>query len=41
MLDKELAGKDGKITYAQSGGRRVPTAGSREQSPRSPAPTSS
>ncbi|GGT23047.1 cell division protein [Streptomyces purpureus] len=30
MLDKELAGKDGKITYAQSGGRRVPTAGARE-----------
>ncbi|MEV6328224.1 penicillin-binding protein 2 [Streptomyces sp. NPDC051909] len=28
MLDKELAGKDGKIRYAQSGGRRVPTAGS-------------
>ncbi|MGI5399607.1 peptidoglycan D,D-transpeptidase FtsI family protein [Streptomyces sp. CA-135486] len=30
MLDKTLAGQDGKITYAQSGGRRVPTAGSRE-----------
>ncbi|MEU3300645.1 penicillin-binding protein 2 [Streptomyces sp. NPDC006678] len=30
MLDKELAGEDGSITYAQSGGRRVPTAGSRE-----------
>ncbi|MET7620257.1 penicillin-binding protein 2 [Streptomyces sp. NPDC005408] len=30
MLDKALAGKDGQITYAQSGGRRVPTAGSRE-----------
>ncbi|XIE78202.1 peptidoglycan D,D-transpeptidase FtsI family protein [Streptomyces sp. SBR177] len=28
MLDKELAGQDGKIRYAQSGGRRVPTAGS-------------
>ncbi|MEV5973546.1 penicillin-binding protein 2 [Streptomyces sp. NPDC051921] len=28
MLDTELAGKDGKIRYAQSGGRRVPTAGS-------------
>ncbi|GGT64575.1 peptidoglycan D,D-transpeptidase FtsI family protein [Streptomyces lateritius] len=28
MLDKELAGKDGKIRFAQSGGRRVPTAGS-------------
>ncbi|MEW2084781.1 penicillin-binding protein 2 [Streptomyces sp. NPDC005283] len=30
MLDKVLAGQDGQITYAQSGGRRVPTAGSRE-----------
>ncbi|MFI1399111.1 peptidoglycan D,D-transpeptidase FtsI family protein [Streptomyces sp. NPDC020681] len=30
MFDKPLAGEDGKITYAQSGGRRVPTAGSRE-----------
>ncbi|MER6996278.1 penicillin-binding protein 2 [Streptomyces sp. NPDC000410] len=30
MLDKELAGEDGRITYAQSGGRRVPTAGARE-----------
>lgn len=30
MLDKALAGKDGQVTYAQSGGRRVPTAGSRE-----------
>ncbi|MEU5983876.1 penicillin-binding protein 2 [Streptomyces sp. NPDC047434] len=29
MLDAELAGKDGKIRYAQSGGRRVPTAGSK------------
>ncbi|MFJ7067164.1 peptidoglycan D,D-transpeptidase FtsI family protein [Streptomyces sp. NPDC101115] len=28
MLDKELAGKDGKIRFAQAGGRRVPTAGS-------------
>lgn len=28
MLDKELAGQDGKIRFAQSGGRRVPTAGS-------------
>ncbi|MEU6930239.1 penicillin-binding protein 2 [Streptomyces sp. NPDC046385] len=28
MLDKDLAGKDGKIRFAQSGGRRVPTAGS-------------
>lgn len=30
-LEKELAGEDGKITYAQSAGRRVPTAGSEEQ----------
>ncbi|MDH2394082.1 penicillin-binding protein 2, partial [Streptomyces sp. HNM0663] len=30
MLDKALAGQDGKITYAQSGGRRVPTATSSE-----------
>ncbi|MGW0733355.1 peptidoglycan D,D-transpeptidase FtsI family protein [Streptomyces sp. NPDC002851] len=30
QLDKALAGEDGKITYAQSGGRRVPTAGGRE-----------
>ncbi|WP_326811867.1 penicillin-binding protein 2 [Streptomyces scopuliridis] len=30
MLDKQLAGEDGKVTYAQSGGRRVPTASSRE-----------
>ncbi|WP_228977745.1 penicillin-binding protein 2 [Streptomyces sp. DH12] len=30
MLDEELAGRDGKITYAHSGGRRVPTAGARE-----------
>ncbi|MEU6883628.1 penicillin-binding transpeptidase domain-containing protein [Streptomyces sp. NPDC046712] len=29
MLDKELAGQDGKIRFAQSGGRQVPTAGSR------------
>lgn len=29
-LNKELAGKDGKIRYAQSGGRLVPTAGSTE-----------
>jgi cell division protein FtsI (penicillin-binding protein 3) len=29
-LNKQLAGKDGKITYAQSGGHQVPTAGSRE-----------
>ncbi|CAM5713500.1 cell division protein [Streptomyces californicus] len=30
QLNKELAGEDGKIRYAQSGGRRVPTAGSKE-----------
>ncbi|MFD9485465.1 peptidoglycan D,D-transpeptidase FtsI family protein [Streptomyces sp. NPDC059991] len=30
QLDKVLAGQDGKITYAQSGGRRVPTAGTYE-----------
>ncbi|MER7174694.1 peptidoglycan D,D-transpeptidase FtsI family protein [Streptomyces mesophilus] len=30
QLDKDLAGEDGMITYAQSGGRRVPTAGSSE-----------
>jgi cell division protein FtsI (penicillin-binding protein 3) len=30
-LDKELAGKNGKIRYAQSDGRQVPTAGSQEQ----------
>ncbi|MFJ8075916.1 peptidoglycan D,D-transpeptidase FtsI family protein [Streptomyces sp. NPDC096176] len=30
MLDEALAGKDGTITYAQSGGRRVPTATSSE-----------
>ncbi|MFG2608242.1 penicillin-binding transpeptidase domain-containing protein [Streptomyces sp. NPDC048514] len=29
-LDKQLAGKDGKVRYAQSGGRQVPTAGSTE-----------
>lgn len=31
QLNKQLAGKDGKITYAQSAGRRVPTAGAEEQ----------
>ncbi|MEW1721353.1 penicillin-binding protein 2 [Streptomyces sp. NPDC093109] len=31
MLDKELAGEDGKATYVQSGGRRVPTATSHEK----------
>ncbi|MET8225819.1 penicillin-binding protein 2 [Streptomyces sp. NPDC005301] len=30
QLNEELAGKDGKIRYAQSGGRQVPTAGSTE-----------
>ncbi|MFJ4031830.1 peptidoglycan D,D-transpeptidase FtsI family protein [Streptomyces griseoluteus] len=30
QLDKQLSGKDGKIRYAQSGGREVPTAGSTE-----------
>ncbi|MFJ4712265.1 peptidoglycan D,D-transpeptidase FtsI family protein [Streptomyces sp. NPDC088785] len=31
QLNKQLTGKDGKIRYAQSGGRQVPTAGSTEQ----------
>ncbi|MGW1796447.1 peptidoglycan D,D-transpeptidase FtsI family protein [Streptomyces sp. NPDC001984] len=30
QLDKKLSGKDGKIRYAQSGGREVPTVGSTE-----------
>ncbi|MER7761186.1 penicillin-binding protein 2 [Streptomyces sp. NPDC097619] len=30
-LDEKLAGQDGELRYAQSGGRRVPTAGSREK----------
>ncbi|MFG2309508.1 peptidoglycan D,D-transpeptidase FtsI family protein [Streptomyces sp. NPDC048566] len=30
QLNKELSGRDGKIRYAQSGGRQVPTAGSTE-----------
>ncbi|MBW1604003.1 penicillin-binding protein 2 [Streptomyces sp. JJ66] len=30
-LDKKLSGEDGTRTYAQSAGRRVPTAGGREQ----------
>ncbi|WP_276208088.1 peptidoglycan D,D-transpeptidase FtsI family protein [Streptomyces mangrovisoli] len=30
QLNSELSGKDGKIRYAQSGGREVPTAGSTE-----------
>ncbi|MFI5682591.1 peptidoglycan D,D-transpeptidase FtsI family protein [Streptomyces sp. NPDC051636] len=29
-LNKQLTGKDGKVRYAQSGGRQVPTAGSTE-----------
>ncbi|MFD6418642.1 peptidoglycan D,D-transpeptidase FtsI family protein [Streptomyces sp. NPDC060194] len=29
-FDRQLAGEDGKIRYAQSGGRQVPTAGSTE-----------
>ncbi|MFF0743391.1 peptidoglycan D,D-transpeptidase FtsI family protein [Streptomyces sp. NPDC004111] len=29
-LDEQLAGKDGEITFAQAGGRRVPTAGANE-----------
>ncbi|MFF9910945.1 penicillin-binding transpeptidase domain-containing protein [Streptomyces sp. NPDC013457] len=29
MLDKDLAGQEGKIRFAESGGRQVPTAGSR------------
>nr|WP_245791356.1 penicillin-binding protein 2 [Actinacidiphila rubida] len=31
MLDKQLSGTNGKIRYAQSNGRQVPTAGSQEQ----------
>ncbi|MEK8170376.1 hypothetical protein NKH77_14145 [Streptomyces sp. M19] len=31
QADKQLAGKDGKRVYAQSGGRQVPTADAREQ----------
>ncbi|MFF2011331.1 peptidoglycan D,D-transpeptidase FtsI family protein [Streptomyces sp. NPDC058195] len=30
QLDKELSGEDGTISYAQAGGRRVPTAGAKE-----------
>jgi cell division protein FtsI (penicillin-binding protein 3) len=37
LLDDKLAGKDGKITYAQSGGRQVPTAGVREHPARAGA----
>ncbi|NGN66454.1 penicillin-binding protein 2 [Streptomyces sp. A7024] len=32
-LNKTLSGKDGKLVYAQSAGRRIPTAGSREVPP--------
>ncbi|QIQ05206.1 peptidoglycan D,D-transpeptidase FtsI family protein [Streptomyces liangshanensis] len=31
MLDKQLSGEDGQVTFAQSGGHRVPTATSREK----------
>ncbi|NGO71919.1 penicillin-binding protein 2 [Streptomyces sp. SB3404] len=34
MFDKKLAGENGKVTYAQSGGRQVPTAGVREKAAR-------
>jgi cell division protein FtsI (penicillin-binding protein 3) len=37
LLNKKLAGRDGKITYAQSGGRQVPTAGKREHPARAGA----
>lgn len=30
QLNKQLTGRDGKVRYAQSGGRQVPTAGSTE-----------
>ncbi|MFH8615940.1 peptidoglycan D,D-transpeptidase FtsI family protein [Streptomyces sp. NPDC017979] len=36
MLDKQLAGQDGEVTYAQSGGRRVPTAGGTRETPAVP-----
>ncbi|MFB8243870.1 peptidoglycan D,D-transpeptidase FtsI family protein [Streptomyces sp. NPDC055952] len=36
QLDKRLAGKDGKIRYAQSGGRLVPTAGGATETPAVP-----
>ncbi|MQT01466.1 peptidoglycan D,D-transpeptidase FtsI family protein, partial [Streptomyces jumonjinensis] len=36
MLDKALAGEDGEITYAQSGGRRVPTADGTRETPAVP-----
>jgi len=37
LLNKKLAGRNGKITYAQSGGRQVPTAGERERPARAGA----
>ncbi|MEY7980227.1 peptidoglycan D,D-transpeptidase FtsI family protein, partial [Streptomyces pilosus] len=36
QLDKRLAGEDGKIRYAQSGGRLVPTAGGATETPAVP-----
>ncbi|GAA3493168.1 cell division protein FtsI [Streptomyces prasinosporus] len=36
QLDKRLTGKDGKIRYAQSGGRLVPTAGGSTETPAVP-----
>ncbi|MER6912947.1 penicillin-binding protein 2 [Streptomyces sp. NPDC000594] len=36
MLDSALAGKDGEITYAHSGGRRVPTADGTRETPAVP-----
>ncbi len=36
QLDKRLAGQDGKIRYAQSGGRLVPTAGGTTETPAVP-----
>jgi len=33
QFQKELAGKDGRSTYASAGGRMVPTAGGSQQSP--------
>ncbi|MGW0914218.1 peptidoglycan D,D-transpeptidase FtsI family protein [Streptomyces sp. NPDC002784] len=36
QFDEELAGKDGKIRYAQSGGRQVPTAGGSTETPAVP-----
>jgi cell division protein FtsI (penicillin-binding protein 3) len=38
-LDKELSGKDGMRTYAQSGGRQVPTAGGAREHPAVPGRT--